>query len=283
MKKNLFAVVLLCCFVGLAWGANAPAFQGAVEYGKLTVYSDVAGADIYVDAKFVGQDRATISNIPVGKHYVRVVKDDKEIQTGIVEVKEGQETIIVAKQSEELLSKTRKPTQVALLGSFSAVGYKFSPAVGGLSSFDYKPQFGLGAELKYPIPVIDVNIDLGFVLNMPSTLRFYDLSGGTWEEGQVSLSSPYICLSKEVLKSGPFRINCGGGFNYALYTPGGGVQLSIEPRLGYQFYVEGARPIDQGQKMLVKAGYASYAGKAAGVTDITSAGYYLQAGLAYQL
>jgi hypothetical protein len=283
MKKIVFVAFMIGCFASLAWGAEAPAFAGATEYGKLTVYSDVAGADIYVDAKFVGQDRATISNIPVGKHYVRVVKDEREIQTGIVEVKEGQETIIVAKQSEELLSKMRRPNQVALLGSFSAVGYKFSPAVGGLSSFDYKPQLGIAAELKYPVPVIDVNIDLGFVLDVPSTLRFYDLGTGTWNEGQVSLSSPYICLSKEVLKSGPFRINLGGGFNYALYTPGGGVQLSIEPRLGYQFYAEGARPLDQGQKILVKVGYASYAGKAAGVTDITSAGYYLQAGMAYQL
>jgi len=177
----------------------------------------------------------------------------------------------------------RKPNQVALLGSYTAVGYGLSQAVSGFSSFDYRPQLGIGAELKYPVPVIDVNIDLGFVLNLPSILRFYDVTSATWNDGKVSLSSPYICLSKELIKSGPLRISLGGGFNYALYTPGGSVQLSIEPRLGYQFYAEGMRTIDQGQKMLIKLGYASYAGKAAGVTDITSAGYYIQAGLVYQL
>ncbi|MCU0641081.1 MAG: PEGA domain-containing protein [Candidatus Margulisbacteria bacterium] len=275
-------VFSLSCLV-FAAEAAAPAFAGATEYGRLTVYSDVPGSDIYVDAKFVGQDRATISNIPIGKHYVRVVKDDKDIQTGIVEVKEGQETIIVAKQSEELRQRTRKPNQLAIYGSYTAVGYNFSPAVSGLSSFNFSAQPGLAAEIKYPLPVIDVNVDLGFVLNLPSTLQFYDLASATWHDGKVSLSSPYVCLSKELVRTGPFRVSVGGGFNYALYTPGGGVQLSIEPRLGYQGFVEIGRTVDQGQRFLAKLGYTSYAGKAAGVTDITSSGYFLQAGLAYTL
>jgi hypothetical protein len=281
MRKTMAAVLLIGCLAGLAWGASAPAFAGATEYGKLTVYSDVPGSDIYVDAKFVGQDRATISNIPIGKHYVRVVKDDRDIKTGIVDVREGEETIIVAKPDENLLSKMRKPNRVALFGAITGAGYSFPAGiVPGTTSFDLKPQYGIGAELKYPVPVIDVNIDLGFILGMPSTLHFYD--SGAWYDGQLSISSPYICLSKELLKRGSVRLSLGGGFNYALYTPGGGLQLSTEPRLGYTAYIEGTQSTDMGQQILVKLGYVSYAGKV-GVTDITSAGYFVQAGMAYQL
>lgn len=52
-------------------GASIAQFKPPMEmeqttYGRLTIYSDVMGVDIYADA--------TISNIPAGKHYVRVVK-----------------------------------------------------------------------------------------------------------------------------------------------------------------------------------------------------------------
>ncbi|MBI5078941.1 hypothetical protein HZB08_02855, partial [Candidatus Saganbacteria bacterium] len=101
-------------------------------------------------------------------------------------------------------------------------------------------------------------------------------------DGNVSISSPYVCISKEILKLSSIRINAGGGFNYALYTPGGGVLLSIEPRLGYMFYLEGSRLTESGQKFAVKIGYINYAGRA-GTTDISSSGFFVQTGVAYQL
>ncbi len=283
--KLPIVVFLLCLSVSAAWGAAAPVFQG--EYGKLTIYSDVLGADIYVDAKFVGQDRATISNIPEGKHYVRVVKEENTIQSGLVDVRGGEETIIVAKQTEEeLLARMRRPNYLVMFGGMTSVGYNISPAAWGLfSSLTYSPQYGVGAEIRYAVPVVDVNVHAGFVLNYPSTITFPTSTetGFVWQNGKVSLSSPYICVSKEFLKAGPLRISAGGGFNYALYNPGGSVQLSIEPRLGYEGFIEAFRQFGEGQQLVLKVGYANYSGKAAGVSDISSPGYFLRGGFAYQL
>jgi hypothetical protein len=279
MKKIAFVALMIAGLAGLTWAAGAPAFAGATEYGKLTVYSDVLGADIYVDAKFVGQDRATISNIPVGKHYVRVVKEEKEIKTGIVEVKDGEETIIVAKQSEELLSRSRKPNYVLLFGTVTNVGYsETNPS--GTYNLTYRPQFGVGTELKVAIPVVDVNLDLGFFLNYPSAI----ISGSA--EAQMAITSPYISLGKDLFKSGPTKVSVGAGLNYGIFNPGGGTQISIASRLGYQLYLEMFRTLWENQKLVVKAGYITYNGRSAtvvGAGDVSCSGLFLQTGLAYQL
>lgn len=258
---------------------RAPAFQ-ETAYGKLTIYSDVLGADIYVDAKFVGQDRATISNIPEGKHYVRVVKGDKTIQSGLINVKEGEETIIVAKPTEEeLLSRIRKPNHVLLFCSYTGAGYnEVNPS--GTYNLTYRPQYGLGTEVKFVIPVVDVNLDLGFFLNYPSTI----VSGTV--EVQMAISSPYVCVGKDLFKGGHFKISAGAGLNYGIFNPGGGTLISIASRPGYMGYVEAIRSFMDSQKLVIKFGYVSYIGKSstiAGAGDVTCSGYFLQAGAAYQL
>ncbi|MGB9613421.1 MAG: hypothetical protein ACPL4K_04510, partial [Candidatus Margulisiibacteriota bacterium] len=129
--------------------------------------------------------------------------------------------------------------------------------------------------------------DFGFVLNSPSTLTFpasdeTAAKGYVWKQGLVAISSPYVCFTKDVTRIGPFKIGVGGGFNYALYIPGGNVWLSIQPRLGYSAYFEIMRPLP-GQNLWLRAGYISYSGKASGINDVTSAGYFVCLGLAYQL
>lgn len=250
---------------------------GQTAYGKLTIYSDIQETDIYVDAKFVGQDRATISNIPVGKHYVRVNKDDKTIQSGIVEVREGEETIIVAKPEEELLAKIRKPNHVLMFGGLTSVGYTETNP-NGVFTLPYRAQYGVGTEVKFAIPMLDVNVDLGFTLNYPSII-----SSGTMEV-QMAISSPYVCLGKDLLKIGPYKISAGAGFNYGIFNPGSGTRVGISSRLGYLAYLEGMRQMMDNQKMVVKAGYVSYSGGLTSITgDVSSAGYFIQAGVAYQL
>jgi|GEM_PF-1764123 len=296
MHKKILFLVFICLFPSLSWGQmKAPAFGEQLSYGKLTIYSDVSGADIYVDAKFVGQDRATISHIPVGKHYVRVSKDEKTVQSGLVEVKEGEETIIVAKPDEELLARMRRPNYLILFGAVTSVGYALAQPAWDISSLPYNPQMGIGMEVKYAIPVIDTDVDLGFLLNYPSTLRFpvsseSDPKGYVWKEGLVSLSSPYVYFTKELTRLGPFRLGIGGGFNYALYTPGANVWLSIQPRLGYAAFLELTRFLPEMQKLFFRAGYTNYVGRTEGIVegklmanDITSAGYFIKLGLAYQL
>jgi hypothetical protein len=286
MFKNLKLVLGICLIFG-AWllvitpseAEKAPVFPGQIDYGKLTIYSDIQGSDIYVDAKFVGQDRAAISNIPEGKHYVRVVRNDVTIQSGLVDVKGGEETIIVAKPDVELSARMRKPNHVLIFGSMTSVGYnEVNPS--GNFSLNYKPQYGVGTEVKFAIPVIDINLDLGFFLNYPSIITV-----GTGE-AQMAISSPYICFGKDLFRSSSLKISAGGGFNYGIFNPGGGTQISIASRLGYIGYVEVFRAMAESQKLVVKGGYISYIGKSstvAGPGDVTCSGYFLQVGMAYQL
>jgi hypothetical protein len=277
------SIVLACCvllLVSPCRAAKAPSFVDDGDYGKLTIFSDIPGADIYVDAKFVGQDRAAISNIPAGKHYVRVVKEENTIQSGLVDVKEGEETIIVAKPTgDELLSKSRKPNHVLLFGNMSSVGY-YEVNPGGTYDYAYRPQWGVGTEIKFALPVVDINIDLGFFLNYPSAI----VAGSG--EAQMAISSPYICVGKDIAKAGPFKIGVGGGFNYGIFNAGGGTTISISSRLGYMAYIEAMRNLGASQKIAVKLGYLAYNGKStttAGAGDVSCNGYFLQVGIAYPL
>src|SRR3989338_206933 len=267
---------LTLCIFGCVLALSA-AVRAETAYGKLTIYSDVLGSDIYVDAKFVGQDRATISNIPAGKHYVRVAKDEKNIQTGIVEVKEGEETIIVAKQTEEeLLSKIRKPNHVLIFGSLTGANY-LETTTATTFNLPYRVQYGLGTEIKFVLPVVDINLDLGFFLNYPSQIET------PTGNAQMAISSPYIAAGKDIIRLGPTKISAGLGFNYGIFNPGGGTTISISSRLGYFGFVEMMRNLgDNNQKLTVKAGYVNYIGKSA-AGDVSCAGYFLQTGMAYQL
>jgi hypothetical protein len=290
--KHLFIILALwLALSGIAAAQfNPPAALEQGGYGRLTVFSDIQGSDIYVDAKYVGQDRATISNIPSGKHYVRVVKGTDTIQSGIVNVRDGEETIIVAKPAgDRLLESMRKPNYVLLFGSMTSVSYNVSPSVtiGGrsFSSLEHRPQFGLGTEVKFAVPYVDVYVDLGFFINYPSVILIPSPEGSSYvyNEGQLAVSSPYLCVSKEIFKFPVFRLSAGGGLNYALYTPGSDTQVGVNSRLGYMAYLEFARLMENNQRLVLKTGYVNYAGKAGASSDISSPGYFIQGGMAYQL
>ncbi|MBN2058741.1 MAG: PEGA domain-containing protein [Candidatus Saganbacteria bacterium] len=249
-----------------------------ITYGKLTVFSDVSGVDIYVDAKFVGQDRATISNIPTGKHYVRVAKGNETIKSGIVSVQEGEETIIVAKPSEEeLLAQRRKPNSVFFYGSMTGVGYSEKLATGTVN-LNYKPQYGFGAEVQFPVPVFNFRIDLGFNQNYPSVI-----STSATQEANMAISTPYLNVSRNLFDLGGMKLNGGLGLNYGIFSPGYKTLITIASRLGYQAFIEANLGSGKSQAYMVRLGYVSFAGESAGNRDVTSSGYYLQAGAAYQL
>jgi hypothetical protein len=278
MRRNLSVLILLTLLAGVALAQIAPPAEEPVTYGRLTVYSDVAASDIYVDAKFVGQDRATISNIPTGKHYVRVVKGEETIQSGIVSVKEGEETIIVAKpKGDQLLERRRKPNRVLFFGGFTDLEYhEETPSV--TIDYNYKPQYGFGAEIEFSMPVLDLRIDLGFFQNYPGGIAV-----NPTQEANMAISTPYLNISKNFFKTSALKINGGVGINYGIFSPGYKTQITISSRLGYQAFAEALLSSGQNEVFVVRLGYASYSGESASPGTVTSAGYYLQGGVAYQL
>lgn len=249
-----------------------------LTYGKLTVYSDVKGADIYVDAKFVGQDRAAISNIPTGKHYVRVAKKDQTIKSGIVQVKEGEETIIVAKiTEEELLAQRRKPNRVFFFSSITDLGYSESIPAQTID-YDYRPQLGVGAEIQFPVPMFDFRIDIGFTQNYPSGITI-----NPTQEAHMAVSTPYLNVSKNIISNPTYKVNAGLGLNYGIFSPGYKTLITIASRLGYQAFIEAELSSGQNSFILARLGYISFSGESAFPGQVTAPGYYLQAGAAYQL
>ena len=278
MKKWILIVWVLLLLAGVAIAQSEAPPAERITYGKLTVYSDVIGADIYVDAKFVGQDRATISNIPTGKHYVRVVKGEETIQSGIVTVNEGEETIIVAKpKGDKLLQSMRKPNYVFFFGGFTDLDYKETNRYGTFR-FNHKPQYGFGAEVEFPIPLVDLRVDIGFFQNYPSGLVV-----SSTDEAQMAISTPYLNLSKNLFRAGLYKINAGVGINYGIFSPGFKTVISIASRMGYQGFVEMVRSSGENQVLVVRIGHVTYDGESAIPGEVTSAGYYLQGGMAYQL
>lgn len=249
-----------------------------VAYGKLTVYSDILGSDVYVDAKFVGQDRATITNIPTGKHYVRVTKGEEEIQSGIVSVKEGEETIVVAKKdNKKLEEKSQKLNHVLFYGSWNDLAYKETIASGTID-WDNKPQYGFGAEIQFNLPVLDIRLDLGFNQNYPSGLQI-----SPSQEAQMAVSTPYMNISKNIFKTNAFKINGGVGVNYGIFSPGYQTLITIESRIGYQYFLEAVRAGGVNQTFTLRAGYANYNGRSAYPGDVAISGVYLLGGVGYQL
>jgi len=277
--RNLAIFLMVSILIsGGAFAQYAAPGGEDITYGKLTVYSDVVGADIYVDAKFVGQDRATISNIPTGKHYVRVAKMEETIQSGIVTVNEGEETIIVAKQdTESLLERSRKPNQVMFYFGYSDLGY--SEAIPSTTIiYEYKPQLGFGAEVEFPVPIFDFRIDVGFFQNYPAGI----ITSPT-QEAYMAVSTPYLNVSKNFFKTSSIKVDGGVGMNYGIFTPGQKTAITIESRLGYQAFLEMLLSSGQDQAYRIRAGYVSFAGESAYPGNVTTAGYYVQGGIAYQL
>lgn len=281
MNLRFWFVFFIFVFLFLVFpcqGAKAPAFKEDAGYGKLTVYSDVQGSDIYVDAKFVGQDRATISNIPVGKHYVRVVKDDKTIQSGLVDVKEGEETIIVAKLEEELLSKFRKPNLIHIYLSGSNLNHIGRKSGTSEVTGDLAPFYGINVEGIFPVPVLDFNAVVGFRYNLPAAM-----SAGGVKVTDLTISGPYVNLSKKVidrlLGNRNLSLGVGGGLNYSFYS---GELMSITGTLGYQAYAELAFA-GETQLTLFRAGYLVNLGKGSNQYNFTNSGYFISCGLAYKL
>lgn len=275
----VFFIFIFLFLVFACEAAKAPALKEDIAYGKLTVYSDIQGSDIFVDAKFVGQDRATISNIPVGKHYVRVVKEDRTIQSGLVDVKEGEETIIVAKPAEEeLLSRFRKPNLIHVYMSYSSLNHTGNKAGSAEVSGELSPFYGVNFEGVFPVPLLDFDVILGFRYNLPAPIK----AGGV-KLTDMTISGPYGNVSKKIvdrlLGNRNLSFGIGGGINYSFYS---GELISITGSLGYQLFAEVSLR-GENQLTIFRAGYLVNTGKGSNQYNFTNSGYFVSGGIAYPL
>lgn len=84
-----------------------PVFAAAAERaqkkptGTMTVYAAPAAAEVYVDGRFRGSAPLSIDNLPVGRHYVRVLRDGYQAFGSPVDI---------GARSEETVQATLRPT-----------------------------------------------------------------------------------------------------------------------------------------------------------------------------
>jgi hypothetical protein len=83
--------------------ANAPQTTG--KTGTINIFSELKGITIYLNENKQGDDIRTISNVPVGNHYLKVLKDGISIFGELVTVTEGQVTSVLIKNNGEVAEK----------------------------------------------------------------------------------------------------------------------------------------------------------------------------------
>jgi hypothetical protein len=73
--------------------------------GTLNIFSEFTGTSIYVDDKGQGNDIKVIEGVPIGNHYLRVIKDGVSIFAELITITEGQTTTVLIKNSGQVAEK----------------------------------------------------------------------------------------------------------------------------------------------------------------------------------
>jgi hypothetical protein len=260
--------------------------------GKLIVFSDVPEVDIFVDGVWVAKNKLTL-DIVVGKHYVRVAKGDETIQSGIVDIEEGKEKIIVAQPKGKTEFTIRR--MLFLFGSYSSLSFDLPATnVEGGVNYSFKntsldPFAGIGAEMIFYLPMVDLSTNFGFNFNFSSIAKGTVGIVGTTTEAlstaTIGISNVYVNVSKSMLYQKAFELAAGAGANYSFYS---GATYVGNP--GFQAYLEAQiKEFDNSplpQPIIVRLGYLQSSGTStAGSTTrtVVDKGYFLRGGIAYNL
>lgn len=272
--RGLLSIIGLTLILALPSLAAKPATsESEVDYGKLSIRSEIPGSDIYVNAKYLGQDKAFLSALPVGKHYLRVIKDGWTYQSGLVEVKGGEETTIIAKPTDDkLVANYKKQNMVHIYLSGSKLSH-FGVKTGSEDAIaDIAPFLGVNLEVIFPFWEIDTS--LGFRYNVPAAMSI----GGT-KITELTISGPYANVSKKIIPFKYSNLSIGGGVNYSFYS---GNYISISGITGYQAYLELASK-EETQSTILRGGYLVNYGRGSNQYNFSNAGFFLTAGVAYRL
>ena len=111
MLKNIRrAIIILLIIAVILPGFTMSAMAEAT--GKLNVFTDLKGAEIYIDAKLAGEEAVVGYVLPVGTHFVKVVYEGKTVYAKTIEVYEGRTNTITSDNFVEI--KTSTPSRGAV-------------------------------------------------------------------------------------------------------------------------------------------------------------------------
>lgn len=96
MKK--FTSILLLMILSL------PLFS-QTKTGTLKVFSELTGITVYLDDNKQGVDVKEINGVPIGSHYLKVLLGTVSVYGDLVEIKEGQTTTVLIKNTGQVQEK----------------------------------------------------------------------------------------------------------------------------------------------------------------------------------
>lgn len=84
---------------------NKNVSQDQNKTGTLKIFSELTGISVYLDENKQGDDIKQINNVPVGSHYLKVIKDGVGILGELVTVTENSVTTILVKNDGQVAEK----------------------------------------------------------------------------------------------------------------------------------------------------------------------------------
>ena len=84
---------------------ETPQVQATPKVGALMIFSEFTGTSIYLNENKQGDDIKTINDIPIGNHYLKVIKDDVTILAELITINDGQTTTVLVKNTPHVQQK----------------------------------------------------------------------------------------------------------------------------------------------------------------------------------
>ncbi len=69
------------------------------QTGTLSVFSELGGITIYLNDNLIGNDVKVIKDVPVGSHYLKVLRDGSAIYSEIVNIQANTVTTVLIKNT----------------------------------------------------------------------------------------------------------------------------------------------------------------------------------------
>jgi len=84
--------------------ANKPA-SGPKGTGSINIFSEFTGTSVFLNENKQGTDIKTINSVPVGNHYLKIMKDGVSIFAELITVNDGQTTTVLVKNDGQVAEK----------------------------------------------------------------------------------------------------------------------------------------------------------------------------------